>query len=172
MERLDPQTVAFTHTPGPLETAAVAQMNAITVLAAGKQVFEGSKGTSGRDLIDAGAAVALSSGYDSTVAASSSMQMAIALAVARLGFTPEEAFTAATINAAYAAGCGHSTGSLEAGKQADALVLNISDFRQLPLQFGINHVAMVFRQGNIVLNRTKWRAPAEPQAVRVRTQFR
>lgn len=172
LEQLAPQTVAFSHPPRPAEITAVAQTRAITALAAGKQVFEGYKGTSGRDLIDAGTAVALSSGYDSAVVASSSMQMAIALAVARLGFTPEEAFTAATINAAYAAGCGDSTGSLEAGKQADALVLNISDYRELPLQFGINHVAMVFRGGNIVLNRTKWRAPAEPQAVRVRTQLR
>ncbi len=172
LERLHPQTVAFAETPDKLAVNAVAQTDAIAVLAAGKQVFEGSKGTSGRELIDAGAAVALCSGYDSTFVASSSMQMAIALAVARLGFTPEEAFTAATINAAYASGCGHSTGSLEAGKQADALVLNISDYRELPLQFGINHVAMVFREGKIVLNRTRWRAPTEPQAIRVRTQLR
>ena len=172
LQRLRPQTVAFADPPSPLEVTAIVQTSAITVLAAGKQVFEGLGGTAGRDLIDAGASVALSSGYDSTVGSSSSMQMAIALAVARLGFTPEEAFTAATINAAYAAGCGDSTGSLEAGKQADALVLNISDYRELPLQFGINHIAMVFRQGNIVLNRTKWRPPAEPQALRVRTQLR
>ena len=87
-----------------------------------------------------------------------------------MGLSSEEAFTAATINAAYAVGCGHLTGSLEAGKHADAIVLNISDYRELPLQFGINHAAMIFRQGNIVLNRTRWRAPVEQPINRVRPQ--
>ena len=172
IERLNPQTVAYLEPPGLAEAAAIAQTRAIAVIGAGKQVFEGPKLNAGRDLIDAGAAVALSSGYNSTVAASSSMQMSIALAVARLGFTPEEAFSAATVNAAHAAGCGDLTGSLEAGKHADLLVLNLSDFRELPLQYGINHVAMVFRAGNIVLNRTKWRAPVEPTLGRVRPQLR
>ncbi len=170
LDELAPQSVSFTGPPTRNEAAVLASTAAIAVLAAGKQVFEGPKGTSGRDLVDSGAAIALSSGYDSTVVTSSSMQMAIALAVARLGLSPEEALTAATINAAYAVGCGELTGSLETGKHADALVLNISDYRELPLQFGINHVAMIFRQGNIVLNRTRWRAPVEPTANRVRSE--
>jgi imidazolonepropionase len=82
--------------------------------------------------------------------------------------TPEEAWGAATINAAYAVGCGDITGSLEIGKQADLLILNVTDYREIPRQFGINHVAMVFRDGAIVLNRTRWRAPVEQPARRVR----
>ena len=170
LDGIDPHVVSFGRPPLPEETAAVAATRSIAVLSAGKQVFEGPKGTWGRDLVDAGAAIALSSGYDSTVVASSSMQMSIALAVARLGLSPEEAFSAATVNAAYAVGCHDIAGTLEPGKQADILVLNVSDYRQLPLQFGINHTAMVFRQGNMVLNRTRWRAPVESPPGRVRPQ--
>ena len=105
----------------------------------------------------------------SVTAGSFSMQMSIALAVARLGLTPEEAWSAATVNAAYAAGYGDITGTLEVGKQADLLILNVADYREIPRQFGLNHVAMVFRDGMMVLNRTRWRPPSEQPADRVRS---
>jgi imidazolonepropionase len=99
------------------------------------------------------------------------MQMSVALAVARLGLTVEEAISAATINSAYALGCSAFTGSLEVGKQADLLVMNVSDYREIPQQFGINHVAMVFRSGDMVINRTRWRLPTEQPARRVRPKL-
>jgi imidazolonepropionase len=169
LHRLNPHSV-YAHHFDDLEPEALGNSPTIAVLAAGKQLFEGPIGTAGRDLVDAGAAVALSSGYQSTAAGNFSMQMSVALAVARLGLTPEEAWSAATINAAYAAGCGDITGSLEVGKQADLLILNVTDYRDIPRQFGMNHVAMVLRDGVMVLNRTRWRAPAEQQpAGRVRS---
>jgi imidazolonepropionase len=169
LDQLNPHSV-YAHHFDDLAPEALGNSPTIAVLAAGKQLFEGPIGTAGRELVDAGAAIALSSGYQSTTAGNFSMQMSIALAVARLGLTPEEAWTAATINAAYAAGCGDVTGSLEVGKQADLLILNVTDYRDIPRQFGMNHVAMVFRDGVMVLNRTRWRAPAEQQpAGRVRS---
>ena len=163
LQQLNPHSV-YAHHFDSLTPTALGNSSAIAVLAAGKQLFEGPIGTAGRELVDAGAAVALSSGYQSTTAGSFSMQMSLALAVARLGLTPEEAWSAATINAAHAVGCGDITGSLEVGKQADLLILNVTDYRDIPRQFGINHVAMVFRDGVMVLNRTRWRDPSERQA--------
>lgn len=110
-----------------------------------------------RSAVDAGAGVALSSEYDLRQPTSMSMQMALALAVIRLQLTIEEAISAATVNAASALGVGHRTGTLEVGKQADLLVLSVGDYRELARQFGINHIAMILRQGKVVLNRTKWR---------------
>lgn len=147
--------------PSSLNSAEIAMLAtalSTSVLAVGRGVFEGHISRVGRNLIDAGAAIALSSGYDSESAASYSMQMSLALAVFRLGLTPEEAFSAATINGAYAAGRGETTGSLEVGKQADVLLLNVPDYREVPSQFGVNHVDMALRDGNIVLNRTRWKA--------------
>lgn len=161
LNRLHPRSVSCVSPLNPIEFAILLKTPTIAVFATGKEVFEGPAILSARQILDAGGAVALSSGYGYASSASFSMQMSLALAVARLGLTPEEAFTAATINAAYAAGCGQVSGSLECGKQADILILNVSDYREIPRQFGINHVDMALRQGNIVLNRTRWKAAAQ-----------
>lgn len=158
LERLTPQAVCCLKMPTAAELALLANAPTVAVFSTGREILEGPANLSARQFIDAGGAIALSSGYESTSAASFSMQMSVSLAVIRLGLTPEEAFTASTINAAHAAGCAHLTGSLEFGKQADLLVLNVPDYREVPRQFGINHVDMVVRQGSIVWSRTRWRA--------------
>ena len=134
------------------------RLPSVLVFSPGEELVSGGARSSGlRALVDAGAAVALSSGYDVHQTTSVSMQMALALAVIRLQLTTEEAISAATVNAAWALGVGHRTGTLEVGKQADLMVLSVSDYRELARQFGVNHVAMIMRRGNLVLNRTKWR---------------
>ena len=45
--------------------------------------------------------------------------------------SPAEALSAATINAAWSLGLGDSVGSLEPGKQADFLIHEFSDYREL-----------------------------------------
>lgn len=159
-----PSTVCCLSHITPAESIILSAGPFITVFATGKEVFEGPTGTSARQVVEAGGAIALSSGYESSSATSFSMQMSVSLAVARLGLSAEEAFTAATINAAHAAGCAHLTGSLEAGKQADIIMLNVPDYREVPRQFGINHVEMAMRQGTIVFNRARWRASANRES--------
>ena len=78
------------------------------------------------------------------------MQMAIALACSEMGMSPAEAISAATINGAYALGCGDRCGSLQPGKRADLIMLNVEDYRELAHQFGVNHVHMVVKKGAIV----------------------
>jgi imidazolonepropionase len=63
---------------------------------------------------------------------------------------PAEALNASTINAAYAIGMGDSVGSLEVGKQADMLILNAPDYRNLMYELGGNLVEMVIKCGKIV----------------------
>jgi imidazolonepropionase len=48
-----------------------------------------------------------------------------------MSLTPAEALTAATINAAWSLGLGHRAGSLESGKQADFLIHEFNDYREL-----------------------------------------
>jgi len=100
-----------------------------------------------RTLADLGAAVALSSGFDPGRPTTDSMQ---AVAAQRRGLTPEEALAAATINAAHALGLGARIGSLEPGKQADLLLLNCSDYREIPYHFGVNHVHLTMKRGTVV----------------------
>jgi len=49
----------------------------------------------------------------------------------QMGLMPAEALTAATVNAAYSLGLGNKVGSLEAGKQADLLIHECADYREL-----------------------------------------
>jgi imidazolonepropionase len=165
LERFPPDLVPQSlRLPLPIDAQTVAkllQLPSVLVFSPGEEFVGSAARSSGlRSLLDGGAAVALSSGYDLRRATSVSMQMAVALAVIRLQLTTEEAICAGTVNAACGLGIDHRTGTLEAGKQADIMVLSVSDYRELARQFGINHVAMVMRQGNLVLNRTKWRPGA------------
>jgi imidazolonepropionase len=78
------------------------------------------------------------------------MQMVISLACSELGLSQAEAISAATINGAHALGRGQRCGSLEPGKSADLLLLNVKDYREMPRQFGVNHVHMVLKNGMVV----------------------
>ncbi len=116
-------------------------------------VFTEKPSRAARLLADSGVAIALSSGYDSDQMPVFNMQMAVALSVIRMQLNTEEAICSATINAAYAAGIGNVVGSLESGKRADLLMINLPDYREMPKRFGVNHVGMAIRQGKVVYNR-------------------
>jgi imidazolonepropionase len=103
-----------------------------------------------RTLIDGGVAVALASGFGLEHNSTYNMQMVIALACSEMGMSPAEAISAATINGAYALGCGDRCGSLQPGKRADLLMLNVEGYREIAHQFGVNHVHMVVKNGAIV----------------------
>jgi imidazolonepropionase len=103
-----------------------------------------------RELIDSGAALALASGFHPTVSSTFNMQMVISAACAHLGLSTEEAISAVTINAAHAVARGSRCGSLEYGKDADLLILNVPDYREMGFHFGANRVSAVMRKGKIV----------------------
>jgi imidazolonepropionase len=69
--------------------------------------------------------------------------------------TPSQAIAAATINAAAAIDRQEDLGSLHAGKQADLLLMEISDYRQLGYRFGTNLVSAVVKKGEIVYSTLK-----------------
>ena len=78
-----------------------------------------------------------------------SIQFAIALACRYLRLTPAQAIVAATINAAAAIRRQDRVGSIEPGKQADMLILDVPDYRHLGYRFGGNLVHTVIKKGNI-----------------------
>lgn len=82
-----------------------------------------------------------------------SMQLAIVLAC-RLHHLPvAEAIRAATLGAAQAVGRADRIGSLETGKQADLLVLDVSRHEDLAYRMGRNAVEVVIKRGEIVVER-------------------
>ena len=106
-----------------------------------------------RAAIDGGAAVALTPGRGLLNVSSSNMQFLLYLAVAHLGMSAEEAITATTYNAACSLRMSHVTGSLEPGKWADAIIMDVADYRDLPRRAGHHDVNMVMRAGQIVSRR-------------------
>jgi len=103
-----------------------------------------------RKMIDAGCAIAVSTDYNPGSAPCPSQPMAMAIACRYQKLTPSETLNAITINAAFAIGLGAVVGSLEVGKQADILILDTDDYRQLAYEFGGNCVQSVVKKGRIV----------------------
>ena len=170
LEFIGPQAVGCSFGLSPQEASVLAEAPVFAVFSPGNQL-DAPRGRALRQIVDGGGVLALSSGYDAARSPGFSMQMAVSLAVIHGQLSLEEAITAATVNAAHAVGYGHSVGTLQAGKRADILVLTIPDYREIPRQFGINHVGMVLRQGALVFNRSRWKIGAhEPIVGGVRSQ--
>jgi imidazolonepropionase len=105
-----------------------------------------------RKLVDSGCAVALSTDYNPGSAPCPSQPMAMAIACRYQKLLPSEALSAATINAAYAIGLGAKTGSIEQGKQADLVMLDTGDYREIAYEFGSNPVDTVIKNGTPLVN--------------------
>lgn len=103
-----------------------------------------------RAMLDAGAALALTTDINPGSAPCPSMPLAMAIACRYQHLLPSEALCAATINAAHAIGLGEQIGSLEVGKLADLLIVAASDYRHLAYQLGTNLVRTVIKRGQVV----------------------
>jgi imidazolonepropionase len=133
------------------EVAALAQTDTMGVVLPAVNFNLGSTHFApARTMIDAGVALALATDINPGSAPCLSMQFVMALACRYQRLLPAEALNASTINAAHAIGLGNRVGSLEAGKQADLLILKTHDYRHLAYQFGGNLVERVIKKGQIV----------------------
>jgi imidazolonepropionase len=112
-----------------------------------------------RDLIAAGAIVALATDFNPGSSHCPSQQAIWSLACSMMRMRPEEALSACTLNAAFAVGQGHAAGSLEPGRRCDLIVTQGEDFREVPYQFGVNNARRVVVGGRVV-----WSDPETPRA--------
>jgi imidazolonepropionase len=103
-----------------------------------------------RKLIEAGAAVALATDFNPGTSPTLNMQFILSLACAQMRMTPAEAIAAATINGAAALRRADRLGSLEAGKLADLIVLDVRDYREIPYYFAVNHCVMTVKRGKVI----------------------
>lgn len=101
-----------------------------------------------RALIDAGVAVALATDVNPGGGFSPSMPFVMTLACFGMGLTFEESLAAATINAAYSVGRADRAGSLEPGKQMDAVVID-GDPIDL-IRIGARAIGAVIKRGRVV----------------------
>jgi imidazolonepropionase len=103
-----------------------------------------------RKMIDAGLAIVVATDFNPGSSPIASMPFVLSLACLQMRLTPAEALTAATINAAWSLGLGSRKGSLETGKEADFLIHEFSDYRELAYYIAAPFRPRVFIAGREV----------------------
>ena len=104
----------------------------------------------GREMIDAGCAVALATDLNPGSCFSGSIPLTFALACIYMKLTVAEAITAITLNGAAALGRADRIGSIEAGKQGDFVLLGTDNPHILPYYTGMNAVKLTIKGGRIL----------------------
>jgi imidazolonepropionase len=137
------------------ELGLLAHSSTVATLLPCESFCAGTQLAPARALVDGGAAVALATNFNPRNSPILSMQAVVSLACLQMGLTAGDAISAATINGAHALGCADRMGSLERGKPADLLLLNISDYRDMPQQLGTNLVHLTMKRGEIVYQEGK-----------------
>ncbi len=135
--------------------AAMKEAGVIAVLLPGTAFSLNKRYAPARKMIDAGLPVALASDFNPGTCLINSQLIIIGLAVLKMGLTIEEALTAATLNAAAALEMADAIGSLEEGKSADLVILDLDNYRQIPYFFGHNPVMKVLINGKLVWDRDR-----------------
>jgi imidazolonepropionase len=105
----------------------------------------------GREMINQGLPVALATDYNPGSCPTESLQSIMVFAGMGMGLTPQEVINAMTINSAHAINRGATVGSLEKGKIADIVIMDVPNENYIIYHFGINHVNTVIKRGRIVV---------------------
>ena len=84
-----------------------------------------------RKMVEMGLGIVLATDFNPGSSPVASMPFILSLACLQMRLNPAEALTAATLNAACSLGLGDRVGSLEAGKDADFLIHEFVDYREL-----------------------------------------
>jgi imidazolonepropionase len=129
---------------------AMVQSGTIATLLPGTAFYLGLDYAPARKLIDQGVAVALASDCNPGTCPTENLPLVGTMACTQMKMLPSEVVTALTLNAASAVGRSDRIGSLEVGKQADLVIYDVADYRQIFTHFGVNHVECVIKRGRVV----------------------
>ena len=80
-----------------------------------------------------------------------SLSIVVSLAVLQMKMTAAEAISAITINAACAVERADIIGQLTPGFQADVVIWDMQNYRELPYHYGVNLVTNVIKKGKVVV---------------------
>ena len=131
---------------------AMANSKTLAVLLPGASFFLGSDAYApASEMISKGIAVAVGTDFNPGSCPTESMQIILTLACIKMKMSPAQAISAATINAAHAINRADIVGSLEIGKRADIIILDVPNYKCIPYHFGVNNVYSVVKKGKIVV---------------------
>jgi len=130
---------------------AMAEKGVVGVLLPGTAYFLMAESANGRHMVDLGVPVALSTDCNPGSSPTVSLPFMMNLACLKMGLTPAEVITAATINAAHAIGRASIIGSLEERKKGDVTIFNVENYMKLQYLYGVNHIDTVIKNGRVVV---------------------
>jgi len=107
-----------------------------------------------REMIEKGLAVSLATDLNPGSSMTESLSLMMTMGCTQFKMMPKEVIQATTIHAARSMARENEIGSLDIGKKADVLVLDIPNYRYLPYHFGVDHIEYVVKKGRIVYKRT------------------
>lgn len=132
---------------------ALAAAGTAAVLLPGTTFYlRGNQYAPAKKMIEEGVIVALSTDCNPGSSCTESLPLMITLAALQMNLTAAEAISATTVNAAYAIDRADQIGQLTPGKQADLVIWDMADYRELPYHYGVNLVRKVIKKGKVVVN--------------------
>jgi imidazolonepropionase len=132
---------------------ALARNNVVACLLPGTPFMLGTEYANARPMLQKGITVALATDFNPNCLCET-MQLVISLACVGMKMTPQEAIMASTVGGAKALGL-NDVGSLERGKKADFIVLDVPSHKHIGYHFGINLVTHVIKKCKLVVEEGK-----------------
>jgi imidazolonepropionase len=151
---LDAKSVDHLEATGRAGVAALASNDVVGVLLPASALFLNRPMPPARELVDAGAAVALATDFNPGSAFCESLPLVCSLAATQLGLSPGEALAACTVNAAHVLGRA-AKGRLVPGYDADVVLVAAEDWRYLAYHLAGPVVHTVISAGKVA-----WSSPA------------
>lgn len=133
---------------------AMAAAGVVAVLLPGTAFTLGLPYARARRMVERGVAVAVATDWNPGSTMSSSIALAMTMAVTQMKLTPAEAWMAVTANAASAVGAGDRIGRIQPGYRADMTLFDADDHRHVAYHYGHDHVRLVVHSGAVVHERS------------------
>ncbi|MBH9966642.1 imidazolonepropionase [[Bacillus] enclensis] len=135
---------------------ALGETDTIAVLLPGTSFYlNKGKFANARGMLEAGAAVALSTDFNPGSSPTENLQFIMSLASLQLKMTPEEIWNAVTVNSAFAINRGEQAGKLKEGRKADIVLWDAPNYHYIPYHYGVNHTNTVMKNGRIIYRKEK-----------------
>ena len=131
--------------------SALAASDTVATLLPGTMLFLGrTRQAPARELIDAGAVVALATDFNPGTSPTPNLPLMMTLGVSQLHMSVAEALLATTVNGAAALGLAGSTGQIAPGFSADLAMWDCEDVREIPYWYGDARCAATWCRGEPV----------------------
>ena len=138
---------------GKEEIEMLARSETTAVLLPGTSFFLGKSFAPAREILDSGGIVALASDFNPGSSMVIDPMLIGFLGVMKLGMGVEEIVAGLTINPANVLGLSETVGTVEEGKKADLVLMEIPDYRAFPYFVSHDKVRYVLKSGKVVYER-------------------